>query len=171
MITVLRLGHRVGRDARISTHCGLVARALGASSIIYTGDHDDKMAAGINEVAQKFGGPFEVGYNPSWRHVIADFKKRDFCIVHLTVYGMPLQQKIAALRKKKNILAVIGGEKMPPDVYELADYNVSVTSQPHSEVAALAVFLHECSRGKEKKFTKVKLRIVPQEIGKKVVEK
>ena len=38
MIVVLRLGHRIGRDARISTHCGLVARALGANKIIYSGD-------------------------------------------------------------------------------------------------------------------------------------
>jgi len=172
MIIVLRLGHRLGRDDRISTHCGLVARALGASSIIYSGDHDDKMAAGINDVSQRFGGKFEVGYNPSWRHVINDFKKRKFSVVHLTAYGMPIQKKIKEVRRKRNVLVVIGSEKVPGEVYQLADYNVAVTSQPHSEVAALAIFLYEYIGGKSlgQKFPKAKIKIVPQERGKKVVE-
>ena len=34
MITVLRLGHRISRDKRITTHVALVARAFGAYNII-----------------------------------------------------------------------------------------------------------------------------------------
>ena len=34
-ISVLRLGHRLVRDDRVSTHVGLVARAFGASEIFY----------------------------------------------------------------------------------------------------------------------------------------
>lgn len=172
MIVVLRLGHRLGRDDRISTHCGLVARAMGASSIIYSGDHDDKMAAGINDVSQRFGGRFEVGYNPSWRHVIADFKKRKFSIIHLTAYGMPLQKKIREVRRKRNVLVIIGSEKVHGEVYQLADCNISVTSQPHSEVAALALFLYEYlgKKSLNQKFPKAKIKIVPQEKGKKVIE-
>ena len=34
MITVLRLGHRKGRDKRITTHVGLVARAFGADELL-----------------------------------------------------------------------------------------------------------------------------------------
>lgn len=173
MIVVLRLGHRLGRDDRISTHCGLVARALGASAIIYSGDHDDKMVAGINGVAGRFGGRFEVGYNPGWRHVIADFKKRRFSVVHLTAYGMPLQKKISKIKKKKNILVIVGSEKVPGEVYQLADFNIAVTNQPHSEVAALAVFLYEYlgKKALNQKFKKAKITIVPQERGKKVVER
>ena len=172
MITLLRLGHRVGRDDRISTHCGLVARALGASSIIYSGDHDDNMVSGINAVSERFGGKFEVGYNPRWKHVITDFKKRKFTVVHLTAYGMPLQKKISSIKKSKNILVIVGSEKVPGEVYQLADYNISVTNQPHSEIAALALFLYSYGGNKslEQKFSKSKIRIIPQEKGKKVDE-
>lgn len=173
MIVVLRLGHRLGRDDRISTHCGLVARALGASSIIYSGDHDDQMVAGINEVREKFGGKFEVGYNPGWRHVINDFKKRRFSVVHLTAYGMPIQKQIGKIKRKRNVLVIIGSEKVPGEVYQIADFNIAVTNQPHSEVASLAIFLNQClgKKSLNQKFTKAKVTIVPQEKGKKVVEK
>ena len=170
MITLLRLGHRVGRDDRISTHCGLVARALGASSIIYSGDHDDKMVAGINSVSERFGGKFTVGYNASWKHVITDFKKRKFTIVHLTAYGMPLQKKIASIKKSKNILVIVGSEKVPGEVYYLADYNISVTSQPHSEIAALALFLYAYDKKSLEQRFGGKIKIIPQEKGKKVEE-
>ena len=169
MLVVLRLGHRLGRDDRISTHCGLVSRALGASSIIYSGDHDDKMVAGVNSVSERFGGKFSVGYNPSWKHVITDFKKRKFTIVHLTAYGMPLQKKITLIKKSKNILVIVGSEKVPGEVYQLSDYNISVTNQPHSEIAALALFLYTYDKKSlDKKFSKPKIRIIPQEKGKKV---
>jgi tRNA (cytidine56-2'-O)-methyltransferase len=172
MIVILRLGHRLGRDDRISTHCGLVARALGADSIIYSGDHDHKMIEGIQEVSGRFGGKFDVCYNPSWRHAITDFKKRKFTVVHLTVYGMPLQKRIKKIRKNRKLLVVIGGEKVPGEVYQLADYNIAVTNQPHSEVAALAIFLYEyLGRNLEQKFSRAKLRIMPQERGKKVIQK
>jgi len=57
-------------------------------------------------------------------------------------------------------------------VYREADYNVAVTSQPHSEIAALAIALHEIQRGEELKrtFQKSRLRIVPSPRGKRVVE-
>ncbi len=173
MIVVLRLGHRIGRDDRISTHCGLVSRALGADSIIYSGEHDEKMVDGIKEVRDRFGGKFKAEYNPNWRAVIKQYKKKKFSVVHLTVYGIPIKKKITAIRKNKKLLVIIGGEKVPGEVYQLADYNVSVSLQPHSEVAALAIFLHEYFKGKEleKKFTKAKIAIVPQEKGKKVIEK
>jgi len=34
MITVLRIGHRISRDKRITTHVALVARAFGADKIL-----------------------------------------------------------------------------------------------------------------------------------------
>lgn len=173
MIVVLRLGHRIGRDDRISTHCGLVARALGTSSIIYSGDHDDKMFAGVNSLAKRFGGKFTVAYNSNWRHVIQDFKKRKFAIIHLTAYGMPIQKNITKIKKKRNILVIVGSEKVPGEVYQLSDFNIAVTNQPHSEVAALAIFLYEYFGKKvfQQKFSKAEITIVPQEKGKKVVEK
>ena len=171
MISVLRLGHRLHRDERLSTHCGLVARAFGATEIIFTGDHDGQLLDSITRVAERWGGPFAARYEQHWKAVITAYRKKRFAIVHLTMYGMPLQTVTRTLRKKKNMLVVIGGEKVPPELYQLADCNVAVTSQPHSEVAALAVFMHECQKGKElpKKLKHAKIKIVPQERGKKVV--
>ncbi len=165
MIAVLRLGHRLARDPRISTHCGLVARAFGAGEIIYSGEHDEALLRNIEETVQRWGGPFSVRYEKDWRKCVAEYRKKGYSVVHLTMYGMPLKK--GGVRKRK-MLVVIGGEKVPPEVYKTADYNIAVTSQPHSEVAALAVFLNEsCSPGK---FRNAKIRIVPQERGKRLIE-
>ena len=41
-IEVLRLGHRVGRDPRITTHLALVSRAMGVKKFTLAGDKDEK---------------------------------------------------------------------------------------------------------------------------------
>jgi tRNA (cytidine56-2'-O)-methyltransferase len=168
MITVLRLGHRKKRDARISTHLGLAARAFGASGIVYAGEPDDGLLLSVSKVAQHWGGPFSVAYSNNWKKTVKGF---DGKVVHLTMYGLPLQAEIRKIRKHRKIMVVVGGEKVPGDVYGMADYNVSVTGQPHSEVAALAVFLHEYFGGKElsKRYRGAELRIVPQKAGKRVI--
>ena len=173
MISVLRLGHRLKRDERVSTHVGLVARAFGASEIIYSGEKDESLLNSLKLVTEKWGGPLKVRYEEKWRKSINSYKKKRFAICHLTMYGMPLNKVIRKVRKHKNILLIVGSEKVPGEVYGMPDYNIAVTNQPHSEVAALAVFLHDYHKGKEldKKFTKVKIKIIPQERGKKVIEK
>lgn len=166
MITVLRLGHRKKRDARLSTHCGLVARALGADSIIYSGEKDSQLLESIRKVNNRWGGKFKVFYEKNWRKIIKNFHGTR---IHLTMYGLPIQDKIAKIKRKKDILLIIGGEKVPGEVYRSVDYNVAITNQPHSEVAALAIFLHEYYSGKElKKKFDGRLKIVPQEFGKKI---
>ncbi|MEM7819360.1 MAG: tRNA (cytidine(56)-2'-O)-methyltransferase [Candidatus Aenigmatarchaeota archaeon] len=172
MIIVLRLGHRLGRDERISTHCGLVARALGADAIIYTGDLDKNMINGLKETTERWGGEFKIFYEKNFRKVIENYKNKNFFIVHLTMYGIPIQNKINEIRKKKKILVIIGSEKVPGDIYQIADMNIAITNQPHSEVAALSIFLHEYFKGNElnKKINKAKIKIVPQEKGKKVIK-
>ncbi len=169
MIIVFRLGHRPFRDQRISTHCGLVSRALGANGIVYSEQQDDSLEKSINSVTERFGGKFFIKYQDNWKKVIQEYKKKKFLIVHLTMYGLEIQKQIGKIRKRKNILLIVGGEKVPWEVYQLADHNIAVTNQPHSETAALAVFLDKYFSGKEleKKF-KGKIKVIPQERGKKV---
>lgn len=171
-VYVLRLGHRLQRDHRISTHCGLVARAFGGDGIIYAGDFDKNMIESVRKVSEEWGGPFEIMYEKNWKKVVENFKQKGFSLVHLTMYGMPIQKKIRSLRKCEKILVAIGGEKVPSEIYDMADFNISITQQPHSEVAALAIFLDRIFKGKEldKKFQGAKKRIIPQERGKKVVK-
>jgi tRNA (cytidine56-2'-O)-methyltransferase len=167
-VWVLRLGHRIKRDERISTHCGLVARAFGADGIIYSGEKDNSLLDSIKKVVERFGGPFEVKYEKNWRKVIKNWKGK---IAHLTMYGLPVQEKIEEIKNcKEDLLIVIGGEKVPGEVYNLVNWNIAITNQPHSEVAALAIFLHELFEGKEfEKEFKGKVKIMPQERGKKVI--
>ena len=171
MLIVFRLGHRPFRDQRISTHCGLVSRALGADKIIYSGQKDESFESSITKVVDRFGGKFSIRFSDNWKKTIQFYKKEKFSIVHLTVYGLPVQSQITKLKKIKNLLLIIGGEKVPWEVYQLSDYNISVTNQPHSEVSALSVFLDRYFSGKEldKKFSKPKIKIMPEAKGKKVV--
>lgn len=168
-IVVLRLSHRLSRDPRISTHCGLVSRALGAEGIIYSGEHDGELLKSIEKVSSQWGGSFFVKYEKSWKKVVKEYRKKGFIIIHLTMYGMPIEKEISQIKSKK-ILVVIGGEKVPWDIYDMADHNIAVTNQPHSEIAALAVTLDRIQKGKlDRKFLKPKIKVIPQKKGKKLI--
>ncbi|MEM5811611.1 MAG: tRNA (cytidine(56)-2'-O)-methyltransferase [Candidatus Aenigmatarchaeota archaeon] len=168
-VYVLRLFHRIERDKRVTTHCALVSRAFLAKEMYYCGDKDEKMEKSIEKVNKNFGSNFKVTYVKSWKDLIKTF---DGLKVHLTMYGIPLTEKIDFIKSFNKILVVIGSEKVPKEVYEIVDLNISITNQPHSEVAAIAIFLDRIFEGKEfySDFKNGKLRIVPSERG-KILEK
>ena len=93
-------------------------------------------------------------------------------IVHLTMYGEELDKSINKMNKDKDLLIIVGAEKVPPQIYDLADFNISIGNQPHSEVAALAIFMDRYTGGiwQNKKFNG-KLEILPSDKGKKVISK
>jgi len=167
MIVVLRLGHRPKRDQRVTTHVALTARALGADEI-WVSTPDEGLERTIRSVVDRFGGGFKIKTGVDWRKAI---KKWDGETVHLTMYGEKLSEALPTIKAKK-LLIVVGAEKVPREVYELASRNVSVGNQPHSEVAALAIFLDRHSRGRslERSF-KGGLTIVPNPRGKTVVDR
>jgi len=173
-IVVLRLGHRIVRDKRLTTHVGLAARAFGADGMVVSGEEDQGVLRSLSSISEKWGGQFSVGFEPDWRGVVSAWRNDGGCVVHLTMYGLPLPSLLERLREehtRRDMLVLVGGAKVESSVYTMADYNVSVTNQPHSEVSALAVFLDrllgttEMERGMEN----AKLRIVPQQRGKKIV--
>jgi len=90
--------------------------------------------------------------------------------VHLTMYGLHLDDVLPRI-PRENLLVIVGAEKVPAEVYRLSDLNVAVGSQPHSEVAALAVFLDRLLEGEglQREF-KGRLRIRPSARGKDVVD-
>ena len=69
-----------------------------------------------------------------------------------------------------DILIIVGGSKVPSNVYNSADWNVSVTTQPHSEVSSLAVFQHLLMDGSEfeLKFENPVFEVIPTVNGKNV---
>ncbi|MFB0503381.1 MAG: tRNA (cytidine(56)-2'-O)-methyltransferase [Candidatus Bathyarchaeia archaeon] len=173
-VYVLRLGHREVRDKRVTTHLFLAARAFGADRVIYSGRRDEKLGESIEKIVETWGGVFEIEYQKDWRKTVKDWKSQDGEVIHLTMYGLPIQEVIAAIRQShRDRLVVVGGAKVHGDVFELADWNVSVTSQPHSEISALCIFLHELFKGKElaRTFENAEKRIVPQAKGKKVMRR
>jgi len=172
-LIVFRLGHRLPRDERITTHVCLVARAFGASSIYYSGQKDHSLEKSVSSVVENWGGKFSIEHEESPMKRLKMLKKQGFSLVHMTVYGMPIEEKKAALSRLEKAVLIVGGEKVPPEIYELADYNIAVGSQPHSEVAALAICLDRIMQGKEleREFDsnfKGKIYLEPSEKRKKI---
>jgi tRNA (cytidine56-2'-O)-methyltransferase len=142
LLAVLRLGHRPLRDKRVTTHVGLVARAFGADQLILNA-RDDALVKNLQGVGRRFGGSFEVHVDTrNHKAIVEEWKGRGAVVAHLTMYGEPYGKVLPELRGARELLVVVGAEKVPGDLYALADHNVAIGNQPHSEVAALAVLLH-----------------------------
>jgi tRNA (cytidine56-2'-O)-methyltransferase len=171
-LEVLRLGHRPARDKRVTTHVALTARALGARRIRIA-EEDEGIARTVRSVAKRFGGGFSIETGTGWKGPINAWKKEGGQVVHLTMYGRPLSEAAPRISARASpVLVVVGAEKVPADLYELADENVAVGNQPHSEVAALALLLDRLTGGRweEARFPGAAMTIVPSERGKLVVD-
>lgn len=167
-ITILRLGHRHYRDQRLTTHVALTARALGAKKVILSGEKDEKILNSVADIASRWGGEFEISYEKNFRKIIKEFQGKK---LHLTMYGLTIQEKIKEIRTAKDLLIIVGSEKVPADIYNMVDYNIAVGSQPHSEVAALAILMHEYHQGKELnlEFKNPKIKLRPSKSGKDIL--
>jgi len=162
MIEILRLHHRVNRDHRISTHLALTSRTLSVDKFYYAGQRDKKFEESVNNITRRFGGPFEVEHIDNPIKLIKEKKKQGYTIIHLTMYGEAFDKPKL---KSKKLLIIVGGEKVEPEYYHIADYNLAVGNQPHSELGALAIFLHKHSKIK-KSFKDAKITILPSAKGK-----
>jgi tRNA (cytidine56-2'-O)-methyltransferase len=163
---VLRVGHRPGRDPRLTTHLALAARAWGVERM-YLHPPDAELAARLAGVSREWGGPFTVEPAENWRAVLAEYPGE---VVHLTMYGEPVETRLSELARRRRLLVVVGGAKVPPDLFRRADWNIAIGSQPHSEVAALAVLLDRLGgipTGRSRRGAR--RRIVPQAHGKRVL--
>lgn len=170
-VYVLRLGHRPERDKRITTHVLLVARAFGANGFVLADICDSSIEVTLRNVVDRWGGNihYECGVNSKsyakmWRDQGGE-------IIHLTMYGVNVDEVIGVIRSSPlPKLIIVGAEKVERFFYEVADYNIAIGNQPHSEVSALALFLDRLYRGQELyyEFLDARFRIVPQERGKRV---
>src|SRR5213078_3260021 len=139
------MGHRPARDKRVTTHVALTARAFGADAILVS-TKDLALERSVRDVVRRFGGDFRIQT------------------------GEPVE-KVAPQVRSDNLLIVVGAEKVPREMFDLVDWNVAIGHQPHSEVAALAVFLDRLSGGSaiRQEFSGP-LRIRPSPRGKVVLE-
>ena len=150
---VLRIGHRPERDKRITTHVALTSRAFGASRM-YLSKPDSRVVTTIDEVvARKFA------------------KNWEGQIVHLTMFGLPLEDFEDKLRKEQSpILFIVGAEKVPPWTFEYADYNISIGNQPHSEVSALAISLSRLNENYVDQKFEGPLQVIPSGDHRKMID-
>ena len=167
-VSVYRYGHRLSRDKRITTHTALVARAFGAREIVVD-IRDDSLEETIADINERFGNDFSIRTGIPWQR----FRRNNGgVVVHLTMYGEHIDDVIEDIRQHETIIALVGSQKVPGTFYGEADYNVAIGNQPHSEVAALALFLHYLTDGDwtNRRFYGTH-QVIPQRHGKKVVER
>ena len=171
-VAILRIGHRPERDQRVTTHVGLTARALGAQGM-YLAAADKGVVQSIADVVERWGGGFFCEDNVKWRSCIKDWKAQGGVVVHLTMYGLNLPDMMGEVRQHHKILVIVGAGKVPGDIYGLADYNIAITGQPHSEISSLAIFLDNLFMGAEfaREFPGAQIRIIPTRTGKQTEER
>jgi tRNA (cytidine56-2'-O)-methyltransferase len=175
-MVLLRWGHRPQRDARLTTHVALVARAFGVAGIILSDIEDLKIKETIEKAVRNWGGAFFFEAGTPWEKAVREWKKKGGIVVHLTAYGENIQTSDVLNRIKtcgKDILVIVGSQKVPKEFYSetISDFNVAIGNQPHSECASLAVFLDRFFEGKqlERNFKGAKIEIIPQKRGKKTL--
>ncbi len=165
-IRIMRIGHRPERDKRVTTHAALTARALGAEGICID-TRDTVLEENITDVTERFGGGFTIRTGVQWRQEIERFGGR---VVHLTMYGERIDEALPRIPRDEDLLIIIGAEKVPFEVYEAADFNISVGNQPHSEIAALAIFLDRLTEGRALYADRGgTMEVVPNPRGKEIV--
>jgi len=170
-VYVLRLGHRPERDKRITTHVALVARAFGAQGFLLSGLCDRSVLETLNKTMDKWGGRIHVECIEDPKRYVREWKRSGGEVIHLTMYGLPLDEIIPFIRISiKDKLVIVGSEKVEPYYYREADYNIAVGNQPHSEVAALALFLDRLYKGRQlyTYFSDARLSVIPHPRGKHV---
>ena len=167
---VLRIGQRLVRDDRVTTHVALVARAFGASKI-YMNEVNPEIRYTLDKINETWGGEFVVEFITNWKQVIKEKKAGDWKIIHLTMYGEGINDLVSSIKKEEKILVVVGAEKVPREIYDFADYNVAVGHQPHSEISALGVLLDRIQNGNQfvTKFKNSTREIIPTKKGKNVI--
>ena len=169
VIEVIRIGQRLVRDDRVTTHVALVSRAFGAEKIFMT-EVNPEIKDTLTKINKTWGGNFTVEFIDKWKPIVKKKKEKNFKIIHLTMYGESINKVQEQLQKEKNLLVVVGAEKVPREIYELADFNVGVGNQPHSEISALAILLDRIQKGEqfEKSFPNAERKIMPTKNGKNV---
>ncbi len=177
-VVVLRWGHRPQRDARLTTHVAMAARALGAAGIILSDIEDPRIRESIERLTKDWGGSFFFEMGVPWKKAVGNWKAKCGMVVHLTAYGENIETSDVLDRIKKSgkdVLAIVGSQKVPKEFFlaDVADLNVAVGNQPHSECASLAVFLDRLLDGRPLAtgFGDARLRIIPQKRGKRIVER
>jgi len=143
----------------------LVSRAFGASGISFSTKKDTRLARFVSSNNAKWGGSFSVDFDSEYLRALSS--PGSYKRVYLTRYGLPLHDAISALRTYKNLLLIVTDREAFGPVSKRADFNIGISTQPHSSASAIALFLHEFYSGRElaMHFENARYKVVPSERG------
>ena len=82
VIEVVRIGQRLVRDDRVTTHVALVSRGFGAERIYMT-EINPEIKDTIGKINNTWGGNFEIEFIEKWKPVVKKKKDEGYKIVHL----------------------------------------------------------------------------------------
>ncbi|MFL6483885.1 MAG: tRNA (cytidine(56)-2'-O)-methyltransferase, partial [Nitrososphaera sp.] len=85
-VSVLRIGHRLVRDDRVTTHAALVARAFGADRIYMTGIIDNSIDDTVASISKRWGGGFKLEVIQDWKNLAKTWQNEGGKVAHLTMY-------------------------------------------------------------------------------------
>ena len=139
------------------------ARAFGASNVTFASPKNGRLIKYFKSLNRRWGGTFSVDFTNNWREFLKT--KKNYKIVYLTRYGVPINKVEYTLKTYKNILIIVTITEAAKNLYQMADFNVSITTQPHAATSAVAVFLHHFFEGRELSlhFENAQYKIVPEE--------
>ena len=149
---------------------------MGVSKFLLSGDEDEKLFENVVSVNERFGHGLDCRYEKSplkyLRNIVNNEVNRP-TVVHLTMYGEPFKSTTPSIPKGNGVIVIVGGAKVPGEIFKISDYNIAVGNQPHSEVAALAVALSQwhSSVAIQSRFEGGSIRVIPSREGKNVVDK
>ncbi len=156
----------------------LTARAFGASGFILSDLNDFAIKRTLEKITENWGGTFIFRMGIPFKNAVEEWKRNDGIIIHLTAYGENIETSNILDRiksHKKDMMLIVGSKKVPKDFFseKISDYNLAVGNQPHSEIAAVAIFLDRFFHGKElsRAYDNAKFFIIPSKRKKQLIEK
>lgn len=146
----------------------LASRAFGANAVIFTTTDKksmNKMKRLCQSVSKEWGGTFNIQFISNWKTFIP--KKKNYKSIYLTRYGIGITEKEYELRTYKNILLILSVSENIKELYNIADFNISITHQPHTIISAIVAFLSVYYHGRELAlhFENAEYKIIPEVHG------
>ncbi len=128
----------------------LVSRAFGASNITIISPgriNTEQLIKKCNKINRDWGGKVAISFSNDINKFIKS--KKNYIKIYLTRYGTPIKKVEYIIKTYKNILLMLSMEEHEKRLYKIADFKISITNQPHSSEAAIAIFLHNFYNGRE----------------------
>ncbi len=86
-------------------------------------------------------------FEKNWKGVIE--RSKNYEKVYLTLGGVAINKIIYRIRTYKNVMLIVTLQGKERSFEQFADFNISITNQPHSTISSIAVFLHMFYSGRE----------------------